>query len=65
MAKYSAEHIPGETKHLDGATYIVSPKGNWVRQTTRKSKKAMHREAVAERLEKKRIEKLCKKLDVK
>lgn len=60
--RYYSNCLPGESKNLDGTLYLVSPNGNWLRQTERKSKKAAHRAAVKAKKEKKSVEKAAQKL---
>ena len=63
---YYSNCLPGETKTFDdGTLYTVSPKGNWLRQTERKSKKAAHRAAVKAKKENKELDKRSKELDKK
>lgn len=54
--RYYENCIPGESKNLDGTLYLVSPNGNWLRQTERKSKKASHRAAVKAKKESKELD---------
>ena len=61
--RYLPTHIPGDTKELDGTMYIVSPKGPWIRQTSRVSRKASHRAEVKARKEKKAASKAFDKLE--
>lgn len=63
--RYYENCIPGESKNLDGTLYLVSPKGNWIRQTERKSKKAAHRAAVNAKKESKLLDKKSKDMDKK
>ena len=63
--KYYGNCIPGESKNLNGTLYLVSPNGNWLRQTERKSKKASHRAAVKAKKESKELNKKSKMLDKK
>lgn len=60
--KAYSNHIPGRTFDLGKAHYTVSASGAWVRDTNRKSRKALHRAVVAEMVKQAAEKKVLKAL---
>ena len=61
--QYYSNCIPGDGKILGDTKYLVSPKGNWLRQSLKISKKAFHLIEVKQLREKKEASLKLRKLE--